>query len=149
MMKKGNAGRPALYKEEYADQAYNLTLMGADNPGLAMAFGVATSTIDNWISKKPEFMGAIRKGKDIADAEIANSLYHRAKGYSHPDVDIRVIAGEIVETAIIKHYPPDTAAAFIWLKNRQRKYWRDRPESEVNEKGLSEALSKLADKLPD
>jgi hypothetical protein len=30
-----------------------------------------------------------------------------------------------------KHYPPDTAAAIIWLKNRQPERWRDKIEQEV------------------
>lgn len=31
-------------------------------------------------------------------------------------------------TKITKHYPPDTAAAFIWLKNRAG--WRDKQDIE-------------------
>ena len=27
-----------------------------------------------------------------------------------------------------EHFPPDTAAAFIWLKNRQPHRWRDKKE---------------------
>ena len=32
-----------------------------------------------------------------------------------------------------EHFPPDTAAAFIWLKNRQPHRWRDKKE--VHETG--------------
>ena len=36
-----------------------------------------------------------------------------------------------------EHFPPDTAAAFIWLKNRQPHRWRDKKEvsatADVNE----------------
>ncbi len=32
-----------------------------------------------------------------------------------------------------EHYPPDTAAAFIWLKNRQKQTWRDRHEIAVTD----------------
>ena len=35
---------------------------------------------------------------------------------------------EIVE--VERSVPPDTAAAFIWLKNRRRGQWRDRHEIE-------------------
>lgn len=34
--------------------------------------------------------------------------------------------GDVTITPIVKHYPPDTAAAFIWLKNRAG--WRDKQE---------------------
>lgn len=37
--------------------------------------------------------------------------------------------GEIVVTPTIKHYPPDTAAATLWLKNRQPNVWRDKVET--------------------
>ena len=33
----------------------------------------------------------------------------------------------------VEHFPPDTAAAFIWLKNRQPHRWRDKKE--VHETG--------------
>ena len=41
---------------------------------------------------------------------------------------ISAYEGEVIITDITKHYPPDTAAAFIWLKNRQG--WRDKQELE-------------------
>jgi hypothetical protein len=38
------------------------------------------------------------------------------------------VHGEIVMTPTVKRYPPDTAAAIFWLKNRQRAKWRDKIE---------------------
>lgn len=61
----------------------------------------------------------------VADAEIASSLYHKAKGYSHPDVHISNYQGDITITEITKHYPPDTTAAKYWLTNRQPDLWRE------------------------
>jgi hypothetical protein len=55
-------------------------------------------------------------------------LYRRAIGYSHPETHICVVAGEVIQTPIVKHYPPDTAAAFIWLQNRRRGDWKHRRE---------------------
>ena len=75
----------------------------------------------------------MRAGKDSADEQVAQSLYNRAIGYSHPDVDIRVLkdpSGQqyVVQTPIVKHYPPDTQAAVWWLKNRQGAHWREKQE---------------------
>lgn len=125
---KGNkgGGRKTYYKKEYAEQAFKLCLLGADNKRLANFFSVGETTIIDWSNNHKEFSEAIKRGKEEADAEIAHSLYHRAKGYSHKDVDIRVIEGKVVTTEITKQYPPDTAAAMIWLKNRQRDKWRDK-----------------------
>ena len=111
---------------------YKLCLLGATNKQIAGVFNVAESTIDKWIQTHEGFSGAMKKGKTQADAEIAESLYHRAKGYSHPEDKILAVAlggnmgSEVQVTPTIKHYPPDTAAAFIWLKNRAG--WRDKQE---------------------
>jgi hypothetical protein len=123
-------GRPSKFTPEMYEQAENLCLLGATNDELARFFKVAGSTIDLWIKKNADFSGAIKKGREVADAKVASSLYKRAIGYSHPEDDIRTMNtglgySEIVITPTIKHYPPDTAAAFIWLKNRRPDKWRD------------------------
>jgi hypothetical protein len=56
------------------------------------------------------------------------SLYHRACGYSHKAVKIFQHGGQTIEHEYIERYPPDTAAAIIWLKNRRPQEWRDRME---------------------
>lgn len=118
--------RPTKYKAEYATQAEKLCKLGATDEELAEFFEVAVTTIDNWKRDHKPFLGAIKKGKTLADAEVANKLFHRATGYDHADVDIRVIDNQIIQTQLIKHYPPDTAAAIFWLKNRQKAKWRDK-----------------------
>lgn len=128
---KRTAGQPTKYKDEYADLAFKFCLLGADNVRLAELFEVSLATIHNWRNAHPEFLDAIKRGKQEADAVIASSLYHRAKGYEHPEDDIRSVNGEIVITPTIKHYPPDTTAAIFWLKNRQNSYWRDRKEHDL------------------
>jgi hypothetical protein len=121
-------GRPTLYREEYCEQARKMCLLGATNPELADFFDVAVATIHNWMDDHTEFLDAIAQGRERADAEIAGSLYHRAKGYSHPDTHVSTFEGEVILTPITKHYPPDTNAASLWLRNRQPKKWRDQKE---------------------
>ena len=123
---KTKRGRPTDYKPEYAEQGYKLCLMGATDAELADFFGVVESTINLWKQQHPEFSESTGRGKTLADAEISEALYHRAKGYSHPDVHISNYQGMITETPLIKHYPPDTAAASLWLRNRQSGKWRDK-----------------------
>lgn len=124
-------GRPTKYKHEYADLARKFCLLGATDKRLAELFQVSERSIHEWKDAYPEFSQSICEGREIADAEIANSLYHRAKGYSHPEVDVKVIQNQIVMTDLVKHYPPDTTAASLWLRNRQSKHWRDKTEQEV------------------
>lgn len=119
-------GRPTDYKEEYDEQTFKLCLLGATDESLADFFDVAVSTIGLWKIKHPTFSEAIKRGKMKADAEVAQSLYHRAKGYQHPEDKVFCTNGEVTVVPTTKYYPPDTAAAFIWLKNRAS--WRDRQE---------------------
>jgi hypothetical protein len=125
------AGRPTLYKKEYAEQARKLCLLGSTDPELADFFEVAESTIHKWKLEHSEFSEAIKKGKSQADANVADRLYQRAMGFEHPEVDIRVIDHQVVQTPITKIYAPDPTAAIFWLKNRQRGKWRDKVETEV------------------
>lgn len=126
----GELGRPTKYREEYNEQAYKLCLLGHTDEELASFFEIATSTLYEWKLEYPNFSESIRKGKDIADGEVTQSLYKSALGYSHPDVDIKVIDGCIVETPLIKHYPPNPTSMVFWLKNRQSKKWRDKQVTE-------------------
>ena len=122
------AGAPTKYRDEFCIQAEKLCKLGAIDNELADFFGIAESTLNLWKIEYPEFMESIKKGKMLADAEVAEKLYQRATGYSHPDTDIKMFDGQIIETEIIKHYPPDTTAAIFWLKNRQSRDWKDKKE---------------------
>jgi DNA-binding XRE family transcriptional regulator len=126
-------GRPTKYRPEYAEQVFKLCLLGATDEQLADFFGVSVQTIYNWTEQEPEFFESRRKGKEEADANVAHALYHRALGYSHPEEKIFSYEGGVVRAETVKHYPPDTAAAFIWLKNRAG--WRDKQEVDVTSDG--------------
>lgn len=116
-------GRPTKYKKAYAKQAYMLCLLGATDIELANFFEVTKSTINEWKLNHPEFSDSLKRGKMQADAEVADKLYQRAKGYEHKEDVIFQYRGDPVIVKTTKHYPPDTGAAMAWLKNRQPKKW--------------------------
>lgn len=126
-------GRPTDYKPEYDELAYGFCLLGATDDFLAERFGVTKQTINNWKHKHPSFFDSLKRGKEVADAKVAQALFSRATGYQHPEDDIKAVNGEIVITPTTKHYPPDAASMIFWLKNRQPKFWRDKPENNDSE----------------
>lgn len=127
-----SAGRPTKYEARYAAQAYKFCLLGATDEQLADFFEVDVSTISNWKNDQPKFLEALKKGKEAADAKVAESLYKRATGYSHPEVDVKMYEGEIIQTKLTKHYPPDSTAIIYWLNNRQKEKWRTRNNTELS-----------------
>ena len=85
-----------------------LSLLGFTDKQLAAFFEVAESTLNKWKLDFPAFSESLKKGKDVADAKVATSLYNRAIGW--------------------KNAPPDVTACIFWLKNRQKNNWRDKQE---------------------
>lgn len=146
------AGRPTDYRKEYCERVEKLCKLGATDKEIADFFDVAESTINLWKTEHQEFSESIKKGKIIADAEVAHSLHKRAIGYQYDEVtyekigpgDDKVEVGEQgMETVkqdqykkkvVTKEVPPDVAAQNIWLKNRRSKVdkeaqrWADKHE---------------------
>ena len=143
--KSNNVGRPSSYKEEYAKQAYKLCLLGYTDKELAKFFNVCEATIDNWKDNIPEFLGSLLDGKDIADANVAESLYNRATGYTHDEEKIFCTEGLITRVQTLKHYPPEVAAMKSWLHNRRSSKWREKVD--VTHSGLIAAV--IVDDIPD
>ena len=129
---KKRTGRPTDYNPDLDKKARKYSLLGLTNDGIAEKLGIATSTFELWMATHESFSGAVKAGREDADSEIVASLYHRAKGYSHPEDKVFISDGQPIIVPTVKHYPPDTAAAFIWLKNRRPKDWRDRHETEAS-----------------
>lgn len=128
--------RPSSYRPEYADQAEKLCKLGATDKEMADFFGVAESTLNLWKLNEPEFSESLKKGKVLADANVASRLYSRAMGYSHDAVKIAVSPdGTHASVPFTEHYPPDTTAAIFWLKNRRPDQWREKSTHEMTGAG--------------
>lgn len=130
----GRTGRPSKYRPEFDAQAKRLCLLGFTNEQLASVFNVNLATLNDWAENLESFSRALVEGRDGADGMVAASLFHRAIGYRHDAEQVVTLtnAGQFAgsraeKVRTFKQYPPDTAAAFIWLKNRRRDLWRDDP----------------------
>jgi hypothetical protein len=124
-------GRPSRYQVEYEQLGYNYCLLGATDGEMAEFFGVSEQTLNAWKKAHPEFLESLKRGKAAADATVAERLYQRACGYSHPAVKFFQHEGVVTQQEYIEHYPPDTGACVFFLKNRQPAKWRDKPEVSV------------------
>lgn len=121
-------GRPTKYRSEYAKQGKKLAQMGATDLVMADFFEVDVRTLYRWKAEHPAFCQALKVGKKVADDRVEESLWRRATGYVHDDVHITTFEGEVTQTPILKHYPPDPTSMIFWLKNRRPAEWRDKIE---------------------
>lgn len=129
---QNNGGRPTKFKDEFVELAYNYCLLGATDKELADFFDVSEATINVWKHVHPEFLESLKKGKEQADALVAQSLFKRATGYEHDAVKIFNDQGRPLTVDYTERYPPDTTAAIFWLKNRQPSKWRDKQDVDLS-----------------
>lgn len=76
-------------------------------------------------------------------------MLKRALGYEYTEESIEISRQGRKVKQTIKHVAPDTAAAFIWLKNRRPDKWREKPDelyraTEVQDDGLFDAIEAAA-----
>jgi hypothetical protein len=136
---KKRRGKATLFKPEYTEQVEHLCHLGYTDKDLAQFFNVSVNTIDNWKKRYPDFFLALLKGKQKADANVAEALYRNAIGtdyYEKQPVKLkRKIfddTGKVIRTEeylelvpLKKHSKPDTTAQIFHLKNRRPDLWRD------------------------
>lgn len=120
--------RPTKYQEAYAEQARKLCLLGYTDAELANFFEVSEATINNWKLEHPEFLESIKKGKAVADGEVASTLFNRAIGYTAKEKREEKTADGFKEVDAEKHVPGDVTAMIFWLKNRQKDKWREKQD---------------------
>ena len=141
-------GRPSKYNDAYTEQAYKLCLLGATDKDLADFFDVTETTINNWKLEFVEFFESIRKGKKIADMEVANSLYQttqdrvvfeqvpfKTKNVYWNDEGKRVEEEKVEIIEVEKIIPADFRSQQFWLKNRSSNNWRDKQEVDHTTQG--------------
>lgn len=142
--------RKGLY-EEWLEQD-KLTLIqawardGLTNEQIAHNIGIAPKTLYEWINKFSEISNALKKGKEVVDIEVENSLLKRALGYTYEETtrELSKETGQLVVTKVVtKQVVPDTTAMIYWLKNRKPKQWRDKSTQENDVSSMIESMNTL------
>jgi hypothetical protein len=130
-------GCPLRYiKEIHDEQVYKLCILGLVDKEIADVLMITEASLNNWKKRFPSFFESIKKGKRIANANVATRLYDRAMGFEHDDIELKVVsdggrAGSHIESVPIrKIYPPDPTSAIFFLKNREKGLWRDKIDHE-------------------
>lgn len=134
--------RENVYKPEYAEQGRKLCLLGATQADLAEFFNVTPAIIAGWEKRHVEFRTQLELGRAQADAEIADKLFQRARGYKNKTQKAFQYQGLPVVVEFEETLPPDVTAGIFWLKNRRKDTWRDRHDHQVDAgEGLISLLS--------
>ena len=124
-------GRKSLFREEYILIAKAAARFGAIEEEIADELNIGITTLERWKKYSPEFRGAIRASKAVADEKIEKALYQRAKGYSYRAEKVVVESlgnnrgSRARAVEYTEHMPPDTTAAIFFLRNRRPDRWRD------------------------
>ena len=131
---KNKRGRKGKYHEWLTDDS--LTKIeawardGLTEEQIANNMGIAYSTLKEWKNKFSAIMSALKRGKEVVDIEVENSLLKRALGTEITEEKTYIQEVDGVQTKrkeiIKKQIPPDTTAIIFWLKNRKPIEWRDR-----------------------
>jgi hypothetical protein len=121
-------GRPSKLNSQVSAKIFDLAKEGKTDAEIAKIVGICPRTLYYWKGSHADFLHALKEAQGQADALVEASLYRRATGYYHPEDKIFLPRGSSKPTVVrvMKHYPPDTAAAIFWLKNRNPVRWQDR-----------------------
>lgn len=113
------------WRDDFIHQVYILSLLGATDKQIADCFGISEVTLHNWERTKDEFFLSKQKGKTIANAEVAESLFKRAVGFERDEEEIHVAYGNVLRVPVKKYYPPDSWAAAKILSLREKGVWSE------------------------
>ncbi|HCG2410688.1 TPA: helix-turn-helix domain-containing protein [Staphylococcus aureus] len=100
---------------------------------IARNLGVSKHTLIKWKKNIPDFLDAIKKGKEVSDYELENALHKRAVGYYYEEETV-TNKGEVVKIKKYEHANP-TSLIFA-LKNRLPHKYRDKVEQEITNRNI-------------
>lgn len=133
--------REGFYKKWQSPE--NLTLLkGWRRDGLTMKqiagnIGIRRQTLYKWCVEYQDIGDALKKGAEICNYEVENSLYKAAIGYDVTETEQTETIGPdgsktVVKRARKRHVAPNVGAICFILKNRLPDKWRDNPIVEDN-----------------
>jgi len=132
-----------MAKSKYPDAKTKLLLVekwardGLSEKQIATNLGICKSTMEDYKKRHPDFLAALKKGKEPFLAEVENALAKRALGFEYTEEKTYIKKNDDGTTTqykeiATKYYPPDVAACSILLKNKDKdetgkSKWSDNP----------------------
>ena len=107
---------------------------GLTDEQIAQNMGVNKATLYRWKEKYCDICDTLKRGKDVVDRQVENSLLKRALGYEYEEVKEKFEGNVMTERTVTKkEVIPDVTAQIFWLKNRKRETWADRQNIEISQ----------------
>lgn len=105
--------------DEWLEQDKLILLEGWARDGLtyeqiANNMGIGLTTLKEWRQKEPTIQATLKKGREVVDFEVENALLKNA------------LEGNVT-------------AQIFWLKNRKKEQWREKVETNDDEKEIQNA----------
>ncbi len=127
------------------ERAALLAQEGLKDEEIIRQLGISRSTFYRNKRTDPSFAEALKQGRDCSDTAVERALFRKATGYVQKiqkPVKLKEILYEngkkVSETEHLElveeeqYFPPDTASAQFWLKNRCPKQWNKQEKEEPN-----------------
>lgn len=111
---------------------------GLTDEQISKNIGINPKTLYQWKKKYDPISNALKRGKEIVDYEVENTLLKKALGgfvVEEQTIEELNARGEMTTRKVKskKYLPPDTTALIFWLKNRKPDIWMDRKAKEVSQ----------------
>lgn len=118
---------------------------GLTDEQIAKNMGIRRETLYAWSKKYPNISNTLKRGKEVVDRQVENSLLKRALGYEYTETSEKYEHGKLTEKKTTKkQVAPDVTAQIFWLKNRVPDRWKDKQDVQVSGE-LKEEQTKLDD----
>ncbi len=135
-------GRPPILREKTATEdicrkVTRYLKLGCTHETIAGLLDISIDTFYEWIKKYPDFSEAVKAGEVDADANVASAMYRAATGNKRTtEIATKVKDSDGSESVTVTEVevsdPLNVAAQIFWLKNRQRRLWRDVRANEMS-----------------
>ena len=123
---------------------------GLTEEQIAHNLGIGVSTLSKYKVEHVEIVEALKRGKEVIDIQVENSLLKKAMGYSYNEKTFEKIWNDklnkyitVNTKTVAKEVQPDTTAQIFWLKNRKPAEWRDKQEISAVNTNINTDISDL------